>query len=41
MKFGNIAQPLLICVAIEIATFGGYTFALGFHEGAGLGLMAS
>ena len=28
-------------VAIEIATFGGYTFALGFHEAAGLGLMAS
>ena len=28
-------------VAIEIATFGGYTFALGFHESAGLALMAS
>jgi hypothetical protein len=28
-------------VAIEIATFGEYTFALGFHEAAGLALMTS
>lgn len=28
-------------VALEIATFGGYTFAFGFHEAAGFGLMAS
>ena len=28
-------------VAIEIATFGGYTFALGIHEATGLALMAS
>jgi RHS repeat-associated protein len=28
-------------VAFEIATFGGYTFALGFHESAGIGLMMS
>jgi RHS repeat-associated protein len=26
---------------LEVATFGGYTFALGFHEAAGLSLMAS
>ncbi len=25
----------------EIATFGGYTFALGFHEAAGMSLIAS
>ncbi len=28
-------------VAIEVATFGGYTFALGFHEAAGLALMTT
>ena len=28
-------------VALEIATLGGYTIALGFHESAGLALMAS
>jgi len=28
-------------VAIEIATFGGYTVAFGVHEAAGFGLMAS
>ena len=28
-------------VVLELATFGGYTFALGFHEAVGLGLMAS
>ena len=26
---------------LEVATFGGYSFALGFHEAAGLSLMAS
>ena len=24
---------------LEVATFGGYTFALGFHEAAGIALM--
>ena len=28
-------------MVFEIATFGGYTFALGFHEAAGMSLMAS
>lgn len=28
-------------VVLEVATFGGYTFAFGFHEAAGLSLMAS
>lgn len=26
---------------LEVATFGGYTIALGFHESEGLSLMAS
>jgi hypothetical protein len=26
---------------LEVATFGGYTFALGFHESAGLALITS
>jgi len=28
-------------VALEVVTLGGYTFALGFHESAGLALMTS
>jgi RHS repeat-associated protein len=28
-------------IALEVATFGGYTFALGFHEAAGLSLMTT
>jgi RHS repeat-associated protein len=28
-------------VALEVATFGGYTFAIGFHEAAGLALVTS
>ena len=28
-------------VVLEVATFGGYTFAFGFHEATGLSLMAS
>jgi RHS repeat-associated protein len=28
-------------IALEVATFGGYTFVLGFHEAAGVSLMAS
>ncbi|MCB1106853.1 MAG: hypothetical protein KDK76_02010 [Chlamydiia bacterium] len=44
---GGIAQILAGGIviasgaALEIATFGGYTFALGFHEAAGLALMTT